>query len=453
MMGIDRAKAAPGLLLVGVLCLTGSSLRAAEEEPDDPLVAMIVELVGDVDRDMRALGLQQVREEVPHEAATRRFAALVPDLSTDAQAGLLEALGDRGDVTARPVVLESLKSKDQTVRAAALRALGGLGSAAEALLLAEKAAGGSDPEKQAARQSLIRLRGDGVNAALIGAMTKAEPGVRVALLAALAARNAKEALPTVLQSAEDAEPSVRAAALEALRYLAAEDDTAAVVKVLKSASDNAERRRAELALLAVCNRGREASAEAIVAGLVDADEPSRIALLHGLARAGGAKALDAVVGRLEDEDAAVRDEAVRMLSGWRDPAAAAHLLKIAESDESLRHQVLAVRGLVRLASPQEEVPGDAKALGQAMDLAKRPQEKRLALGVLGGIGTSPSLASVTAALDDPAVAEEAGLAAVMIAETMKDGTKDEIRNALEKVGRLVKSEQVRKRAQKVLESL
>jgi len=453
LIGFDRAKAAPRLLLVGLVCLTGNSLWAAEKEPDDPLVQMVVELVGDADRDMRALGLQHVREEVPGEAATRRFAALLPELPADAQAGLLEALGDRGDVTARPAVLDALKSKDQTVRAAALRALGGLGSAAEVPLLAEKAAAGSDPEKQAARRSLIRLQGDKVNAALVGAMATAAPSVRVELLAALAARNAKEALPTVLQNAKDAEPSVRVAALEALRYLATEDDTAAVVDILKTAADDAERSKAELALLAVCNRGREASAEAIIAGLEDADVPSQIALLHALARAGGADALEAVVGRLDDEDEAVRDEAARMLSRWRDPAAATHLVKIAETGESLRHHVLAIRGLVRLASPREDKPADLTMLAEAMNLAKRPQEKRLALGVLGGIGTSGSLALVAPALDDPALAEEAGLAAVMIAEKMQDGDKDQIRTALEKVNRLVKSEQIRKRAQKVLESL
>jgi HEAT repeat protein len=332
-------------------------------------------------------------------------------------------------------------------------ALGSLGTAANVPVLAGKAAAGSPPEKRAARQALVRLHGDDVNAALVAAMDGAGPEVRVEALAALAARNAKDALPTVLKSVEDGDAAVRLAALRAVRFLADENNTAAIVGILKAAGNDAERRQAELALLGACTRGREACAGPIVAGLADAAVPARIALLHALARSGGAAALEAVAARLQDDDEAVRDEAVRMLSIWRDPAVKPHLLAIAEQDPSERHQTLAVRGLVRLARPHDDAPADLDLLKQAMGLAKRPQEKRLVVGVLGGVATLESLALATAALDDAAVAEEAGLAAVMIAEKMKDAGKDEVRASMEKVEKVVKSPPVRARAQKVLESL
>jgi len=450
---IHRIRAGVLLSLVGLVSLIGSSAHAADEEPNEPLIQMIVDLLGEADRDMRALGFQQVREEVPGEAATKRFAALLADLPPDGQAGLLEALGDRGDAAARPAVLEMLTSDEEAVRAAALRALGPLGSAADVPLLAQKAAAGSEPEKLAARQSLVRLRGDDVNAAILSAMAEGEPNARVELLRVLAARNAKETLPTVLENVKDSERSVRLAALGAVRFLADENDTPAIVNILKAIQDDAERRRAELALLAVCSRGREACVEAIIAGLADADVPSRIALLHALARAGGPKALETIAGCLADDDEAVRDEAVRMLSSWSDPAVVPRLLEIAKTSESLRHHVLAIRGLVRLANPQKDKPADMEMLGEAMALAKRPEEKRLALGVLSGVGTAESLARVTPALDDPALVEEAGLAAVLIAEKMKDGNEEEIQAAMEEVRRVVENRPVRERAQKVLESL
>jgi HEAT repeat protein len=441
------------LLLLGVIGLVAGPLPAAEEEPNEGLIQMIVDLVSENDRDMRALGLQQVREEVPGEAATKRFAELLTKLPPDAQAGLLEALGDRQDAAARPAVLDMLKSQEEAVRAAALGALGSLGSTGDVPLLAEKAAGGANLEKDAARQSLIRLRGDGVNAAILAAADGAEPNVRVALLGVLAARNAKEALPQVLASAGDSEPAVRLAALEALRFLADESNTAAMVKILKAAQDDAQRSKAELALLAVCSRGRQKCAEAIIAGLEDADVPSRMALLRALARAGGSQAMETVAGCLNDEDELVRDEAVRMLSAWPDPAVVPHLREIAKTSGSLRHQVLAIRGLVRLASPQEDRPADLAVLAEVMSLAKRPEEKRLALGVLGGVATAESLALVVPALDDPAVADEAALAAVMIAETMKEKPKDKVQAAMEQVLESVKSRRIGGRAQKVLESL
>ena len=452
MIGTHKAKLAICLAVFGLLGPVAGFAPAAQDEPVDGQLQLVIQFISDPDRETRAMGLQYVREEVPGEAATGALAALLPELSPDGQAELLEALGDRGDVAARPAVLEMLQSQRGAVRAAALRALGALGDASAVPLLARKAAP-SDLEQQAARQSLVRLRGEEVNAAVLAALGEGDAKTRVELLGVLAARNAKEALPAVLESAADPEPSVRTAAIEALRFLADESHTAALVDVLKAAGDDAERGKAELALLTVCTRGREVCSDALIAGLADADVPARIVLLHGLARAGGAVALEAVAARLEDDDKDVRDEAVRMLSAWPDPAVAPMLVNIAESAWNSRHQVLAIRGLVRLASPQGENPADLEMLTQAMSLAKRPQEKRLALGVLSGVATPSALALVVTRLDDLSLAEEAALAAVMIAEKIEGGAEEEIRSAMEKVVRQTKSEEVRQRAQKVLESL
>lgn len=452
MSTIDRMMGAAGLLAVGLLASTAIAAVAADEEPNAELVQMIAELVSDSDRDMRALGLQQVREEVPGEAATKQFAELLPKLPPEGQAGLLEALGDRQDSAALPAVLESLKSDQEAVRAAALSALGSLGGKDQVGLLAEKAAAGSDAEKAAARQSLVRLRGEGVNEAIQSALADGAPDVRVALLGVLAARNAKQALPAVLESAGDAEPAIRLAALRAVRYLADEDDTAKVVDLLKRASNSAERRAAQLALLTISSRGREACSEAVAAGLADADVPSRMVLLEVLARAGGPKALEAVTASLDDKSGAVRTAAVRMLSRWPTSEVLPTLKKLAQSDDQMK-RVLAVRGLVRLASPEEDKPADMATLTEAMKLAERPAEKRMVLGVLGGIPTAESFALAAAALDDPAVADEAGLAVALIAPKMPKDDAGEVKAVLERVLKVAKNESVRQQAQQALESL
>ena len=446
-------KVALCLSLAGAACLGVHVVRAADEPPGDEQFKLIVKIIGDADRDMRAMGLQLIREQMPGEAATKAFAALLPKLSPDAQADLLNALGDRGDAAARPAVLDMLKSPQEPVRTAALKALGPLGSTAEVAILAQKAAAGAPLEKKAAIQSLTVLRGDDVNAALVAAMARSEPSVRGVLIGALADRNAKEALPSALKSAEDPEFVVRLAALAALRILAGENETAAIVKMVKTAKTDAERYKAELTLLAVCTRGRQKCAEAIIDGLADADAASRVVLLNGLARAGGAKALPTIVARLQDDDEEVRNGAMRLLSAWPDADAAPYLLALAKEGKDLRQQVLAIRGLVRLASPQKDKPADLPMLADAMKLAKRPEEKRLVLGVLGKVATPQSLALVVPALDDPALAEDAGLAAVLIAGNIKGGDKEQTRSALQKVLQQAKNPKTRDRAKKALDSL
>ena len=75
---------------------------------EDDLVQTVSNLVSDKDKDVRALGLEQVRDEVKGPEATRRFAALLPKLAAEAQVGLLGALAERGDAAARPAVLDLL---------------------------------------------------------------------------------------------------------------------------------------------------------------------------------------------------------------------------------------------------------------------------------------------------------------------------------------------------------
>ena len=445
-------KTAAWLLILGLVCPAVGWLAAAEDEAEDPVLQMVVNLLGDEDPDMRALGLQQVREELAGEEATKKLVDVLGKVSPEVQPSLIEALGERGDATALPAILEMLTSDNPAIRTAALVALGGLGTPAEVPILAEKAATGTDAEKDAARRGLTSLRGDGVNPAIVAVMTGADAALKVELINALALRNATQSLPKVLEAAKDADPAVRSAGLEALRFLAGADNAAAIVDVLKTAKQPDQIQKAELALLSVANRDRQKTADVAIAGLADAEPAARVSLLHVLARSGGKKALAAVVEQSKADDESVANEAVRMLSVWSDAGAAGHLLEIAGNSKNSRHQVLAVRGLVRLASPAEDKPADVKLATKALILAKRPAERRLVIGMLGQTDSADSLAVVAAALDDPALANEAGLAAVMISEKIKGDAKQQVTAALKKVSQKVKDEKIRQRAAQALKS-
>jgi len=353
-LGVLATGGAAGM---AALCLWASlgtgSLQAAEAEVDEAVIQTIRGLLEDSDRDMRALGLQQIREEVPGRKATEQFAAMLPDLPPEVQAGLLEALGDRGDPAARPPVLKMLASKDETVRAAALKALGTLGGVEDVPVLAERAVAGADREKQAALSALRRLRAEGVNPALLKLVQEGSPPVRAVLLGVLAARNAREAVPKILPYAQDEESAVRYAALGALRQLADQSHTEALVHALCQARTPAERWQAELALLSLASRLRQQCTPAVLAGLAKADPESRQALLRVLARTGGVQTIDTLAAHLEDPSEAVRDEAVRLLCSLEDKAAVPHLERLAQSG-SLRHQILAERALVGLTGKKTD---------------------------------------------------------------------------------------------------
>lgn len=442
------------LLLVALLFSVGLApfLTGEARGADDEVVDMIVELVSGSDNDMRMLALQQIREEAPGKDATRRFVELLPKLPPDVQVKLIDALGERGDATARPAILKMLNSKTEAIRAVAARALSGLASPADIPVLAKVAATGSNAEKKAARHSLRQLRGNEMNAAMIEALKSADAKPRIELIAALIDRKVKESVPVVLKSVDDSDLAVRLAVLAAIRAMGDENHTAIVVKRLKSARDKSERKQAALALLATCSRGRTKCAEAVIAGFDGADAPTRISLMRALASAGGPKSLKEVVARLKDKDESVSAEAVRVLAGWSDRAATPYLKKLARDVKNLRNHVLAIRGIVRLASPGKNRPADVATLSEAMKLATRKEEKVMVLGTLGTIPTLESLALVASGLDQPAIMEDAGFAAVLIAEKISGGNKGQVRAVMQKVAETVQSEKTRDRAKKVLEA-
>ncbi len=445
---------ANGLLLAALLFAVplASFLTGEARGADDEAVDMIVELISGSDKDMRILALQQIREKVPGKDATMRFVKLLGKLPPDVQVKLIDALGERGDAAARPVILKMLNSKTEAIRAMAARALSGLAIPADIPVLAKVAATGSDPEKEAARHSLRKLRGNAMNAAMIEAVKSADAKPKVELIAALTDRNVTESVPVVLKSADDSDLAVRLAVLAALRAMADEKHTAAIVKRLKSAKGKSEHKQAAHALLATCKRGQTKCADAVIAGFDGADAATRIVMMRALRLAGGPKSLNEIVARLKDDDEGASVEAVRVLAGWPDPAATVHLKELARDVKNLRNHVLAIRGIVRLASPGKDRPADLATLSEAMKLATRKEEKVLVLGALGTIPTLESLALVASGLDQPAIVEDAGFVAVLIAEKISGPNKGQVRAVMQKVAKTVQSEQTRARAKKVLEA-
>jgi HEAT repeat protein len=423
----------------------------AADEPNEQVIQMIVTLVNDKDREMHREGLQQVRDQAKGEAATKRFAALLPKLAPDAQVGLLDALGGRGDPAARPAVLDMLKSGDESVRTAALQALGSLGQPDDVPVLGQSLVAAGTSEKAAARASFTKLKGQTVNAAILAELKRVKPDVRAELFGVLAARGVAESVPLALEAAKDADAGVRLAALGALRVLADPGQTAAIVALVNSAKEGAEQSRAEQALVAVATRGREACVEPILAGMTGATPSATVSLLRAVAKAGGKRALDAVVAATKDARAPVQAEAVRVLASWPDASATPHLLVIARQAEPAAQQALAVQWLVRQASPRADHPADTSLLGEAMKLARRPEEKRMVLGVLGGVPTPQSLNLAMSAMDDAALTDEACLAAVLIAEDPKALDATQRQTTLQVVISKTKDADLRKRAEQDLE--
>ena len=241
----------------GVVCAaawTAVNLAATlcgAQDADPQLVQMVVELIRDPDREMRSLAFEQVRSDAPGEAATRQFAAQLASLGADEQVGLLQALAARGDGAARTSIVELLESSTNgPVRNAAIQTLGALGDATDVPQLAQLLTKASSEEQAAARKSLVQLRGEGPDLAIIELARTSQPETRAAMIEVLAERRTLDALPDLQEAAVSESAVVRTAAMQALQRLAG-GDVARTVMVGDSSTDVKTAKAANIPVIAV----------------------------------------------------------------------------------------------------------------------------------------------------------------------------------------------------------
>jgi len=424
--------------LVG--CLPMSAPTFAAEEPSDELVQMVVDLIGDADKDVRAVGLEQVRSEAKGANATRRFAERLPKLSPEAQVGLLSALADRGDKASRSAVLALIQRQPSgPVRTAAIAALGPLGEAGDLPVLLELLAADDVSVQQAARGSLVRVQGDGLSQALATAMRQAAPKERIALIEILASRRALDAIPQLLEAAVANEPTVRGAAMSALGQLADPSQIDGLVRGVLRADSGGEREAAEKAVAQVLGRiknpdERAAPLLAVLETLPDGD---RLLLLPTLGRVGGADALPVIEAAIADTNPQRHEAGMRAIANWPNAAISGRLIQLVESEADAQNRRLALAALIRVAPLPDKRPSQEKLdlLAKALTLCTNTDEQNLILKRASAIRAIETLRFVLPYLDQAPFARQAAETVVELAHHrgLREPNKAEFDEALDRV--------------------
>ncbi len=437
--------------LAVIVALTASLLAA--QDTGDELTAFVVNLLRDEDKDMRALGLEQVRTQAKGQAATRQFGDLLPQLPPAVQAELLGALAERGDVAARDAVEKLLAaSQDVSVRVAAIRALGFLGAPDDLSLLVGLLSDGTAAEQAAARRSLTILPGASISRAVTAEMQRGTPAQRVTLIEILVARRAFDVAAELLPAAVDADASVRAAAMAALGQLASAEHVPGMVQGILKAEKGREREAAEKAVMLVCQRNApmERQADPLLAALETIGETDRTTILPALGRIGGPTALKAVKQAIAASDRKLHEAGLRALCNWPDASVAPDLIELVKTDEHAGDQITALRALIRVA-PLPDGRSDReklKLLQEAYSLCTRDNERTYTLQRAAAIRIPETLRFLLPFLDQPAYAQVACESVVELAHdrTLREPNKLEFDKALDKVLQTSKDDTVIDRA-------
>lgn len=443
------------LLISSVLTVLPATSSRAAEQPSDELVQLIIKLIGDKDREFRAAGLEQVRSAAKGAAATQLFAAQLAKLDAAGQVALLNALADRGDVAARPAVLEFVSGgKEASVRAAAIAALGRLGSAAEIPLLTKLLLAASPVEQAAARRSLVEMSGDAIPRKIAAELKSAPVAVKSQLIEILATRRASEELPAFVSATVDESAQVRGAAMNALGQLGRPAQIAAMLPGVLAAQPGGERDNAEKNVALVCARieNEEERATRLIEALDGVPSTDRDQLLSLIGRVGGKKLIDFVADIATGQNVSRRQLGIDALSKWPDASVADKLLEIANKATDPGERRQAFQGYVKIGATRDNRNDKQRLerMKQAMKAARTAEEQSLVINRTRTAYDVDSVRFVLPYVDQPQFAQIACETIVEIAHhrEVRDPNKAEFDKALDKVIKTSKDLVVVDRAQR-----
>ncbi len=431
---------------VRAAALQGCSVAA----PAGAVVTRVVAALKSGDKQLEMVAAEVARG-IPGPQASLLLATALSGLPSGSQVRLIRAMADRGDGAAREAVTRACGSEDARVRAAALEALGTVGDVTSIPMLI-KATGGTEAERTAARTSLVALRGQGVDEALIARLNAADAREQVEVITAVTSRGVVEAVPAMLKAAGSNKREVRAAAVAGLRELAEAQHVPAMVDLFASA-DAGERDEVRKMLVAVARRCKaEKQASQGVAAKLDAGTQNRSSLLSALGELGDESGLAWIRKALGDKDQDVRRAAIVALGGWPNAQPLPDLLQVAQSRENATHQVLALRGYVDLVGRAGSMAPDEKVrcYETALGLCSNAAEKRRVFSALPQVKTLGALKLAAAHMADAEIGQETALAAVTIANGIYVTDTEPVKEVLQRVAAADVRKEIKDQANKTL---
>jgi hypothetical protein len=180
---------------------------------------------------------------------------------------------------------------------------------------------------------------------------------------------------------------------------------------------------------------REAAAAQLADAMSKASNGAKASLLRILGAMGGSTALETIAAAVKTREAELQDVGTDVLGKWMTADAAPVLLEITKDPANdKKYQVRALRGYLRIARQLKTLPDEERIAmaRQALDIAERADERKLALQVLERCPSAESIKLASALVDDKEVRDQAVQTAIFIGEKIKDKDPDAARVAAEK---------------------
>ncbi len=394
-------------------------------------------------------------QELPKSVKMKDFAAELPQLSKSDKIVLLSVLENRGDASALENVRHVALDEDMDVRNAAYKALAALGNESDIDVFLRAATSGERDEREIARENLYRLQGKNVDQTILSKIPKVDNTIKAELVTCIEHRMIANTAPLLMELAKSSNQKIRAASFKSLAAMAEPKHFPEIIKLLKNATTNPDRKRLERALVAVANKfpNNASPSDKILTELNAMENISaKSSLIKVLGIIGEEHTLPVLQKLLTDKNEDLQTAAIYALSDWPTPATLKDLVDVARSSRNEVHQILALRGYIRLLGLASNRTMDETINNYllAMKLAQNVQEKRMVLSGLSELRSIRSLEAIVEHLDDNSLRPEAEVAALKLSRPISWDYPDKAKNVLGTLIESTRNEQVRIEAQELL---
>jgi HEAT repeat protein len=401
----------------------------------------------------------QAAQEMKGDAVTATLSSALNGLPADHQVLITQTLGLRKDADALPALFQAAKGGPAAVRVAAIKAIAEIDHVSAVPILAALLADGNRPVADAAQEALGSLTGDAADAAVMEMFRSSNTDKRLAALELMERRRMTQAVPVLLEAADDADTRVRPAAIKMVGELGGSAQLPPLLDALLELQTSRDLEAMRQAISDVCGKANnpESCSGQLIGRLDQARPAQKIVLLRVLSGVGGPEALKAVREAVEDSDADVHAAAIRALGSWKTTDAAPLLLTLAKEATKPADRALSLRAYLGMAARRDlPVAQRLEMCRAAQQMVQRDDEKRLLLGTLGGINSVAALNVIAPYLSDSAIRQEAVLASLSIADRLLKA-RDSGRQApkliapLEKVVQVPTNDDLSRRAKELLQ--
>jgi HEAT repeat protein/predicted Ser/Thr protein kinase len=254
----------------------------------------------------------------------------------------------------------------------------------------QKGSNVGDNNVSAALTTLQRLKGNGIDEAILAHLPKVSPMIRAGLISIIAARGDSSAVPTLMTYISAKDRDVSDIAIYALGELGNRDNVTMLVTALEDPVSVEIRNSLVNAVIRISRKiadmdKRSAAVRDALRG-APATSEFRMSLLFILGHLGGDSAWDELKKVLVGSNITARKEALKGLGSWPDGRPAETIYRIARNqDEDKIIQALALRTYTFLLGNTSDLPDEQKVerIAELLSLGGgRPGDKVALLGVL-----------------------------------------------------------------------